>query len=987
MDNIYKKLSYYIRYHSIQEGLTKKHFTKSKFLIIAFIFMFAGIIKAQSDISQDFESYNIGDSLSHIGWGPYDIQSAVVEDPLASGNKVMENVVHNYNAAPVLMFVLPQGTTLADYDSLTFKGYFEKGDVAYKNIIVQAYQTMPTSHFLDTDTLGLYNRAQGTSTAWENIGIDISNSSALSDTIYIAFGINCAGTANGDTTTWYADDVTLVAKVNNPPPPPPSTGEVVTNGGFEDSNTGIVDSTGIKGWVIFAQGITPAPEFEIVSDTVEQGNRALKATVRGLGTNPWDIQIVADSLHVTPGATYNYSIWAKAGNAGAQVAFTVGNYSYTEYKVIRPANLTTQWRKFSMQFTVNDNQTVIRAPIHFSYSGNADNPIYIDNLQIVDVNAAKRPVIVEAESGKIGHMFSVHQDNSITYISADVNYTGLTSPGDTGRVATYQVTFADSGHYSLYAHVLVGPGGFDDDSFFYGRGFGEKSDTASADWVFVNGLAAAGFSDSSDVVDGPGTSGSQVWKWVNISQNTYSGVPGDTFYVSPDSLIRTFQIGSREDGLEIDKLAFGKSNLYYTVEDLDKGLPGSTTLPTKDTNQVYSGPPLAEGQPKFLGCAYPGSSDPDFKNYWTQLTPENAGKFGSVATSPDTSAWNWSGLDAAYNYAISNHLIFKEHCLIWGSQQPSWLSGMDRAQQAEAVETWIRKVGERYPKMDFVDVVNEAMPGHSQPSYKNALGDSTATWGWVIWAFQKARQYMPNAKLILNEYNIMNGYSTQAYIELVDTLKVRGLIDGIGVQGHRDQWENQSLTTLRSNLNKLTATGIPVYISEMDIAPNNIVNDSTQLAEYQRVFPMIWQDPGVKGITVWGYKEGMIGYFPATYLVRADGTARPALLWLAQYIKDNPVGVKESENVKLPQEFTLMQNFPNPFNPSTNIRYDIPKTAKVTLKIYDILGREVQTLVNTVQAPGQYTLKFNAQGLASGIYFYQLKAGDYTAIKKLMLLK
>ena len=62
----------------------------------------------------------------------------------------------------------------------------------------------------------------------------------------------------------------------------------------------------------------------------------------------------------------------------------------------------------------------------------------------------------------------------------------------------------------------------------------------------------------------------------------------------------------------------------------------------------------------------PGGPDPDFKNYWTQLTPENAGKWGSVATSPDTSAWNWGGFDASYNYAQSNHLFFKEHCLIWG---------------------------------------------------------------------------------------------------------------------------------------------------------------------------------------------------------------------------------------------------------------------------------------------------------------------------------
>ncbi len=1001
MDNIYKKLSYFIRYLNVQGGLTKQYLTMTKLFTIAFMFMFAGIIKAQNGVlSQDFESYNIGDSLAHIGWSTYDIQTAVVDDPLASGNKVMENVVHNYNAAPVLMFVLPQGKTLADYDSLTFKGYFEKGDVAYKEIVAQAYQTMPTGHhFLDTDTLGLYNRAQGASTAWENIGIDITNTSALSDTIYIAFGINCAGTANGDTTTWYADDVALLAKVNNPPPPPPPpfTGEVVTNGSFENSDPGVVDSTDVKGWFIqVASGVTPLPEFEIVNDSVQQGNRAMKVTVHGIGSNQWDIQIVADSLHVDPSVTYNYSIWAKADKPGAQVNFTVGNYSYTEYKVIRPANLTTTWQKYTMQFKVNDNQTIIRGPIHFGYAGNIDNAIYIDNLQIVDANAGKKPVIVEAESGKLGHMFSVHQDGDITYITTDSNYTGLSSPGDTGRVATYQVTFADSGHYSLFAHVFVGSGGFDDDSFFYGRGFGEKNDTAGADWVFINGLGSAGFSDSTDVVDGPGALGSSVWKWINVTKNTYSGVPGDTFYVSPDSLTRTFQIGSREDGLNIDKFAFGKTNLYYTVNDLEKVLPGSPTLPTKDTSAVWKGPAFATGMSKFIGCSY-ASSDPNFTNYWTQLTPENAGKWGSVGTTSDTSAWNWGGLDASYNFAQSNHLLFKDHCLIWGQQQPAWISTLDSAQQYNYIETWIRMVGQRYPNMDMIDVVNEPLSGHNPPdggngraNYKDALGGNGATgWDWVIKSFELARKYMPNTKLLINDYGIINSNSaTTSYLQIINLLKDRGLIDGIGVQGHRFELESADTNTIKSNLTRLAATGLPIYITEFDLGNlgnSGTPDDNQQLQLYKKIFPVLWKHPGVKGITFWGYIEGRI-WQTTCYLVRSTGSARPALLWLAQYVKDNPVGVTET-TAKLPSNFELQQNYPNPFNPTTNIRYDIPKASKVTLKIYDILGREVTTLVNTFQSPGRYTVRFNAQNLASGVYFYQLNAGSYTAIKKLMLLK
>ena len=764
----------------------------------------------------------------------------------------------------------------------------------------------------------------------------------------------------------------------------------VTNGSFEGSNTGVVSGTDVKGWLIqAASGVNPPPVFEIVSDTVQQGNRAMKVTVHGLGTNQWDIQIVADSIPVTPGATYNYSVWAKCEKPGAVVNFTMGNYAYTEYKAIRPANLTTRWQKYTMQFTVNDNQTFVRGPIHFYSAADTGNAIYVDNLQVVDVNAGKRPVIVEAESGSLGSSFSVLQDGNVNYITTNTNYAGLTSPGDTSRMATYQVTFPDSGYYNLFVRVRVGPNTYNDDSFFYAHGFGAKSDTAGADWVFVNGLASAGFSDSSAVVDGTGSVGVQVWKWVNVTKNTYQGSPGDSFYVHIDSLIKTFQLGSREDGLDIDKFAFGNSNLYFTVGALDNGLPGTPTKPGGGT--VWTGPALAAGMSKFIGCTY-NSPDPNFANYWTQVTPGNAGKFGTVAVSADSSQWNWTTLDAAHSLAVSNHLVFKDHCLIWGQQQPSWLttSGLDSAQQASAIEQWIRLVSARYPTMDMVDVVNEPLPGHNPAPYAAALGGAGSTgWDWVIWAFTKARQYMPNTKLLLNDFGIINSNSaTDSYLQIINVLKNRGLIDGIGVQGHRFELESADTNTVKSNLDRLAATGLPVYISEFDLGNlgnSGTPDDNQQLQLYQKIFPILWKHPGVKGITIWDYLEGQT-WQTTCYLVRSDGTARPALLWLAQYVKDNPMGVEETASA-LPSGYHLEQNFPNPFNPATNIRYSISKASKVELKVFDLLGREVQDLVSTVQPPGQYSVTLNAQGLASGVYFYRLTAGTFTETKKLMLLK
>ena len=88
-----------------------------------------------------------------------------------------------------------------------------------------------------------------------------------------------------------------------------------------------------------------------------------------------------------------------------------------------------------------------------------------------------------------------------------------------------------------------------------------------------------------------------------------------------------------------------------------------------------------------------------------------------------------------------------------------------------------------------------------------------------------------------------------------------------------------------------------------------------------------------------------------------------------------------------PNEFSLEQNYPNPFNPSTKIKYSVNSTQNVSLKVYDVLGNEIATLVNEEREPGAYEVEFNRSDLSSGIYFYQLKAGKFLETKKMILLK
>jgi photosystem II stability/assembly factor-like uncharacterized protein len=100
-----------------------------------------------------------------------------------------------------------------------------------------------------------------------------------------------------------------------------------------------------------------------------------------------------------------------------------------------------------------------------------------------------------------------------------------------------------------------------------------------------------------------------------------------------------------------------------------------------------------------------------------------------------------------------------------------------------------------------------------------------------------------------------------------------------------------------------------------------------------------------------------------------------------------PTTSMEEDGIALIRTYKLNQNYPNPFNPATTITYQIPQTGFVSLKVYDILGREVATLVNEEKLAGSYEVQFEGSGLTSGIYFYQLKAGEYSETKKMSLLR
>ncbi|MCB0743431.1 MAG: endo-1,4-beta-xylanase [Ignavibacteriae bacterium] len=313
--------------------------------------------------------------------------------------------------------------------------------------------------------------------------------------------------------------------------------------------------------------------------------------------------------------------------------------------------------------------------------------------------------------------------------------------------------------------------------------------------------------------------------------------------------------------------------------------------------------PIAEGKNKFLGCAYSGVQAVNFDNYWNQVTPENGGKWGSVESSRDQ--MNWGEAASAYNFAKSNGFKFRYHILVWGNQQPGWIEALDSTAQLEEIEEWFAAVAEKFPAIDYLEVVNEPLhdpPASGNGGYINALGGSNSLygtgWDWIIKAFELARKYFPDStKLMINEYSIVNSSSnTVTYLEIINLLLERDLIDGIGVQAHAFSTKPASSSMIKSNLDALAETGLPIQVCEMDV---DGIDDQIQLEEYKRIFPIFWEHPAIEGITLWGWRHGLWRESTGAYLVDERGAPRPALEWLRSYVKNPPPSIPEIVSPKI----------------------------------------------------------------------------------------
>jgi len=207
---------------------------------------------------------------------------------------------------------------------------------------------------------------------------------------------------------------------------------------------------------------------------------------------------------------------------------------------------------------------------------------------------------------------------------------------------------------------------------------------------------------------------------------------------------------------------------------------------------------------------------------------------------------------------------------------------------------------------------------------------------------------------------------------------------------------------------------IPFPVDSVEAKSHAIVNNPYGATEEFRIIlvssnlPTSWWGVGICDINLCygtGEDTAIASYPPGNstiyiyYSKEPDSTGGGTSTWRVERVSNPsqrsadvtfgatsfPIGITNISSVA--KEFSLSQNYPNPFNPNTKINFSIPKGDYVSLRVFDMLGREVAVLVNGQLTAGEYQADFSAKGLSSGMYYYSLRSGDYVDVKKMVLVK
>ncbi len=1074
-----------------------KRITYSILFSLFLFFAWINITRAQNLI-QNFESYNIGDTFTTIGWSPTDIQSVVASDPLVAGNKVLKNTVHNFNAAPVLMFVLPSGKTLADYDSLTFDGYFQKGDVGYKYIIVEAYQTKPTGHFLDADTLGSYNRAKGASTAWERISMSLKHNLTYTDTVYIALGINCSGTSGGDTTTWFADNVTLVAHASA------TTDTTLVSqwgiasyhgSGFHLNVNATGDSanffgTNLNGW----ESIRGAFNSPIVGNTSTNGAIVVtgKMTFVGEGPDTWSAIRYGVFNNLVPGTlsyqgtdsiawvgngpnSYGYMFTPQSGTtyvgnipsgtnasqgitlggswlstyggavgfggliqqAPARAVMNPGTYDFAfsfhplsdgtkrvNFYLIKEGTPTAYW--YGGSYVVQDSGSMMStdtlnavcigleklsnmtsmavSDVHVSLGSDITIPpapfqaFYLDQWGmfgrtggwhfVVDPDTIIGNAGIAGTTGPTGNWATIRGGFTIPVtatqskaiiVSGDITFVGNGPVTWSGiryglfnildSTSSVQYVYSDSANWGTIANK-----GTDSVKFVAGsenaRGYmftpqsattytgnlpsfsnggASQGVTKGGSWISTyggaNGFGGLVAQAPARAVFGPGT-----YKWAISVQPQADGSNEVRFYMYRDSSVVTYFYGGilKDTSRTTDtfnSVCFGLDPNYTAANAVTNPITGMYLTNVK----VDLGNPVNVPSPPWQNFYvsdwgfYQGQT-----GGWQFIPGDLIGNAGIGGSEPNT---DWAAIRGDITGAVPRNGV--DSALVITGDLELDGGGFEIA-----------------GSLHF-GLFNNANPGKLiviSDTVNGVVYDSTH------WSGSNANEsgylFIPQS----GTNPLVNWGSTPGTWGSV----VNGPWDGTGTG-----YVLGSDSPVPANAKGTSGS----YSFTISVAPTG--NGSQIIAYDLKKSDNSYE---VSGSAIDSHNPLPATSFNGIVFSLGPGVTTTALkLTNVQVTLGKPLvgvtAVDNQPNSGLPISYSLSQNYPNPFNPTTTINFALPKSGNVSLVVYDILGREVAHLVNGEMQAGYHSVEFNANNLASGIYFYRLKAGNFVNVKKLMLLK
>ena len=401
---------------------------------------------------------------------------------------------------------------------------------------------------------------------------------------------------------------------------------------------------------------------------------------------------------------------------------------------------------------------------------------------------------------------------------------------------------------------------------------------------------------------------------------------------------------------------------------------------------------MSAGKGKYVANIISNNVRPDFNTYWNGVTAENSCKWGSVEGTRDV--MNWTNADRAYNHAKNNYLGFRYHALAWGSQYPKWIETLSPAVFQEEIEEYMAAIAKRYPYIDQIDVLNENMyintwnkqeHAAGSPYFRAGMGGPGVTgYDWAIWLFEKARHYFPNSKLVINDFELeTNSAGLNELLTLVKVLRDRGLIDGFGTQAHHFNVDGITITTLQNALNNMAKSGVPIYITELDLK-GKPESEANQMNGYKTAFPVYWNHPAVAGITLWGYVEGAT-WSAGTGILNNNGTERSAMTWLKSYMAERPdlgypFGSKTTTGIEKIDNIEFISVYPNPVTRG-KLTVDNKTTETVQLvELIDSNGKIVKTI-----KPNQIKTEIETRSLRKGMYFLRIHTENKVLNEKVVV--